>query len=51
VRPVLIAGLVLAQDPPQMGLVPDEHAVRELAAASASPAVPFQCRIIVLERG
>jgi hypothetical protein len=28
VRPVLIVvGLVLAQDPPQMGLVPDEGAV------------------------
>ena len=39
VRPVLIVvGLVLAQDPPQMGLVPDEGAVQELAAASADPA-------------
>src|ERR1035438_2546199 len=39
VRPVLIVmGLVLAQDPPQMGLVPDEGAVQELAAASPDPA-------------
>src|SRR5450631_122938 len=39
VRPVLIVvGLVLAQDLPQMGLVPDEGAVYQLAAASADPA-------------
>ncbi len=30
--------LVLAQDPPQMALVPDEGAVQELAAASPDPA-------------
>jgi hypothetical protein len=37
VRAVLIVvGLVLAQDPPQMGLVPDESAAQELAAASVS---------------
>src|ERR1022692_4730924 len=34
VRPMLIVvGLVLAQDLPQMGLVPDESAVQELSAA------------------
>ena len=39
VRPVLIVvGLVLAKDLPQMGLVPDEGAVQELAPASAGPA-------------
>jgi hypothetical protein len=38
-RPVLIVvALVVAQDPPHMGLVPDEGAVQELAAASADPA-------------
>ena len=38
-RPVLIVvGLVLAQDLPQVGLVPDEGAVQEFAAASAGPA-------------
>jgi hypothetical protein len=43
VRPVLIVvGLVLAQDPSQMGCVPDEGAVQELAAASA--ATPAQLR-------
>jgi hypothetical protein len=31
-------GLVLAQDRPQMGLVPDEGAVQELAPASPDPA-------------
>src|SRR5580658_3472241 len=31
-------GLVLTQDPPQMGLVPDESAVQELTPASADPA-------------
>jgi hypothetical protein len=39
VRPVLIVvGLVLAQDLSQMGLVPDQSAVQELAAASPDPA-------------
>jgi hypothetical protein len=39
VRPVLIVvDLVLVQDPPQMGLVPDQGAVQELAPASADPA-------------
>jgi hypothetical protein len=38
VRPVLVVvGLVLAQDPPQMALVPDEGSVQELAPASADP--------------
>jgi hypothetical protein len=38
VRPVLIVmGLVLAQDPPQMVLVPDEGAVEKLAPASPDP--------------
>src|SRR5436190_16228814 len=32
-----MVGLVLAQDPPQMGLVPDEGAVQEFAAASPDP--------------
>src|ERR1039457_4915997 len=31
-------GLVLAQDPPQMVLVPDQGAVQELASASTDPA-------------
>ena len=35
---LIVVGLVLAQDLPQMGLVPDEGAVHELAAASADPA-------------
>src|ERR1039457_6989857 len=39
-RPMLIVvDLVLAQDPPQMVLVPDEGAVQELAAASPDPAL------------
>src|ERR1039457_1477926 len=39
VRPVLVmVGLVVAQDPPQMVLAPDEGAVQELAAASPDPA-------------
>src|ERR1019366_6840591 len=39
VRPVLVVvSLVVAQDPPQMVLVPDQGAVRELAGASADPA-------------
>jgi len=33
-----VVGLVLAQDLSQMGLVPDEGAVQEFAAASADPA-------------
>src|SRR5690242_16286530 len=33
-----MVGLVLTQDPPQVGLVPDEGAVEEFAAASADPA-------------
>jgi hypothetical protein len=32
-------GLVRAQDPPQMGLVPGERAVQELAALRVSPGV------------
>src|SRR5690349_3066207 len=35
---LIVVRLVLAQDPPQMGLVPDEDAVQELAAASPDPA-------------
>ena len=39
VRPVqIVMGLVLAQDPPQMILVPDEGTVQELTAASPDPA-------------
>jgi hypothetical protein len=39
VRPVLIVmSLVLAQDPPQLSLVPDQDAIQELAAASPDPA-------------
>jgi hypothetical protein len=39
VWPVLImVDLVLAQDPPQVGLIPDKGAVQELTAASADPA-------------
>jgi hypothetical protein len=38
-RPVLIVvAFVLAQNPPQMALVPDEGAVQEFAAASPDPA-------------
>jgi hypothetical protein len=38
-RPMqIVVGLVLAQDLPQMGLVPDEGPVQELAAASPDPA-------------
>src|SRR6266516_552245 len=38
-RPVLIVvGLVVAQDSPQMVLIPDEGAVQELASASPDPA-------------
>jgi hypothetical protein len=40
VRPVLIVmSLVLAQDLPQMGLVPDQGAIQELAPASTEPSV------------
>ena len=42
-----MAGLVIAQDPPQMGLVPDEGAVQELAAASP----PIQRPAIAFMRG
>ena len=39
VRPVLIVvDLVLAQDPPQMSLVPDEGSVQQLVTASPDPA-------------
>src|ERR1017187_10682624 len=39
VRPVLIVvALVLARDPPQMSLVPDEGSGRQLTAASPDPA-------------
>ena len=38
VRPMLImVGLVVAQQPPQMVLVPDDGAVQELVAASPDP--------------
>jgi hypothetical protein len=62
VRPVLIVmGLVLAQDPPQMVLIPDEGAVEKLAPASPDPAfgdrvppgnstVPMSCRSSVVKR-
>jgi hypothetical protein len=47
VRPVLIVvDLVGVQDPPQMGLVPDEGAVQELAAAS-----PVQPSAMAFMRG
>jgi hypothetical protein len=43
VRPVLIVvGLGLAQDPPQMVLIPDQDAVQEFAAASADPAFGYR---------
>ena len=35
---LIVVGFVVAQDLPQVGLVPDEGAVQELAAASADPA-------------
>src|SRR4029077_7957839 len=35
---LIVVGLVLAQDPPQVGLVPDKGAVQEFAGASADPA-------------
>jgi hypothetical protein len=43
---LIMVSLVLAQDPPQMGLVPDEAAVQELAAAS-----PIQRSAIAFIRG
>jgi hypothetical protein len=47
VRPVqIVMGLVLAQDPPQMLLVPDEGTVQELTAAS-----PIQRSAIAFIRG
>jgi hypothetical protein len=47
VRPVLIVvDLVIAQDPPQVGLVPDEGAVEEFTAAS-----PIQRSAIAFIRG
>jgi hypothetical protein len=39
--PVMV-GLVLAQDSAQVGLVPDEGAVQELAPASADPAFGYR---------
>src|ERR1019366_550316 len=39
VRPALIVvDLVVAQDPPQMALIPDKGSVQQLAAASPDPA-------------
>ncbi|MGH3524976.1 MAG: hypothetical protein ACRDU4_19645, partial [Mycobacterium sp.] len=35
---LIVVGLVLAQEPQQMVLIPDERAVQELAPASADPA-------------
>ena len=35
---LIVVGLVLAQDPPQMGLVPAEGMVQEFTSASADPA-------------
>ena len=35
---LVVVDLVLARDPPQMSLVPDEGSVRQLAAASPDPA-------------
>jgi hypothetical protein len=32
---LVVVGRVLAQDPPQMGLVPEEGVIQELAAAAA----------------
>jgi hypothetical protein len=43
VRPVLIVvGLVLVQDLPQMILIPDQGAVEKLAPASADPAFGYR---------
>jgi hypothetical protein len=33
---LIVVSLVLAQDPPQMALIPDERAVQEFAPASRS---------------
>ena len=42
-RPVLIVvGLVLVQDLPQMVLIPDQGAVEKLAEASADPAFGYR---------
>jgi hypothetical protein len=39
VRPVpIVVGLVLAENPPQMGMVPDEGSVQEFASAPSDPA-------------
>jgi len=35
---LIVMGLVLAQDPPQMVLIPDQGAVEKLAPASADQA-------------
>jgi hypothetical protein len=43
---LVVVGHVLAQDPPQMGLVPDEGVIQELAAAS-----PIQRSAIAFIRG
>jgi hypothetical protein len=55
VRPVLImVGLVLAQDPPQVVLIPDEGAVQKLAPTSADPAFSYRVharRLHVAEHG
>ncbi|HWN01137.1 MAG TPA: hypothetical protein VNO54_29145, partial [Streptosporangiaceae bacterium] len=34
---LIVVRLVVVQDPPQMGLVPDEGAVQEFASASVDP--------------
>ena len=39
---LIVVGFVLAQDPPQMGLVPDQGAVQELAPASPDPAFGYR---------
>jgi hypothetical protein len=55
VRPVLImVGIVLAQDLPQMILIPDQGAVGKPAPASADPAFGFRVhpgRLHVAEHG
>jgi hypothetical protein len=35
---LIVVGLVLAQDPPQLGRVPDEGSVQDLVAAHPDPA-------------
>ena len=35
---LIMVGLVVVHDPPQMGLIPDEGPVQKLASASADPA-------------